>query len=140
MTSFVALGMRSEGNAPKKWRINSWSLLHDNAPAHRSVLVKDFLVKNNTTTLQHSPYFPDLTPAYFYLFPRTKSALKGRCFCDATDIFKNATLELKRLSQCSFQECFQHVCCRKQKRTVAQGEYFERNVAEIIVLFCISQK
>jgi len=21
--------------APKKWRINSWSLLHNNAPAHR---------------------------------------------------------------------------------------------------------
>ena len=25
---------------PEKWRTNSWFLLRDNAPAHRSVLVK----------------------------------------------------------------------------------------------------
>jgi hypothetical protein len=37
---------------PEKWRTNSWVLLHDNAPAHRSVLVKDLLAKNNVTTLQ----------------------------------------------------------------------------------------
>ena len=40
---------------------------------------------------------PDLAPADFYLFPRLKSALKGRNFCDTTDIIKNATEELKRL-------------------------------------------
>ena len=28
-----------------------------------------------------------------------KSALKGRRYCDATDLIKNATAELKRLSQ-----------------------------------------
>jgi len=40
---------------PPKLRTNSWFLLHDNAPAHWSVLVKDFLAKNYLTTLQH-PY------------------------------------------------------------------------------------
>ena len=38
---------------PEKWRTSSWFLLHDNAPAHRSVLVKDFLAKNSVTTSQH---------------------------------------------------------------------------------------
>ena len=38
---------------PEKWRTDSWFLLHDNAPAHRSVLVKDFLAKNSVTTSQH---------------------------------------------------------------------------------------
>jgi hypothetical protein len=38
---------------PAKRGTNSWFLLHDNAPAHRSVLVKDFLLKNNVTTLEH---------------------------------------------------------------------------------------
>jgi len=37
----------------EKWRTNSWFLPHDNAPAHRSVSVKDFLAQNNVTTLQH---------------------------------------------------------------------------------------
>jgi len=80
LTSFVALGMWSEGNVPKKWRTNSCFLLHDNAPAHQSVLVKDFLAKNNVTTLVHSPHSPDLGPPDFYLFPLLKSALKGWCF------------------------------------------------------------
>ena len=83
---------------PEKWRTNSWFLLHDNAPAHRSVLVKDILTKNNVTTLEHSPYFPDLTLDDFHLFPRPKSATKERCFFDAIDTFTNATAELKRLS------------------------------------------
>ena len=115
---FVALGMRSEGNARKKWRTNSWYLLHDNAPVHRSVLVKDFLPKNDMTTLEHP-----LAAAYFYLLARLNSALKGRHFCDATDTIRNATKELKRLTQNDFQECFQ------LKYIVAQSDYFEGNVA-----------
>jgi len=43
-----------------------------------------------------------------------KSALKGRRIHDATDIRKNATKELKRLSQNGFQECFQYIYSRWQ--------------------------
>jgi hypothetical protein len=60
---------------PRKMETNSWFPFHDNAPAHRSVLVKDFLAKNNVTTLKHTPYLPDLSSADFYTFPRLKSAL-----------------------------------------------------------------
>jgi hypothetical protein len=69
-----------------------------------------------------------------------KSSLKGRHFCDATDIIKNATEELKRFSRDSFQECLQHLHSRWQKYIVAQGDYFKGNVAEMIVLFCFNQK
>ena len=71
-------------------------LLHDNAPAHWKVSVKNFLSKKNVTTLEPPPYSPDMAAAEFYLFPRLKSALKGRHLCDAIDIIKNATEELKR--------------------------------------------
>jgi histone-lysine N-methyltransferase SETMAR len=74
---------------PEKRRTSSRFLLHDNAPAHRSV-GQDFLAKNNVTTLEHPPCSPNLAAEDFYLFPRLISALKGRRFCDATDI-KNAT-------------------------------------------------
>jgi len=50
--------------------------------------------------------FPELAPADIYLFPLLKSVLKGRRFCDASEIIKNATEELKSLSQNGFQECF----------------------------------
>jgi len=108
-TSFVTLGMRSETKCPQKWRTNSLFLLLDNAPAHQSVLVKDFLAKINVTVLENPPYLSDLAPADFYLFSGLKSAMKEQCFCDATDITKNATVQLKRLSQNGFQECFQHL-------------------------------
>ena len=65
---------------PEKWRTKSLFLLHHNAPAHRSVLVKDFLARNNVTKLQHPPYSPDLPPPDFYLFPGLKPALKDGAF------------------------------------------------------------
>jgi hypothetical protein len=62
---------------PEKLRTNSWFSLHDNAPAHRSVLVKVFLIKNNVKTLEQLPHSPDLASADFYLLCRLKSALMG---------------------------------------------------------------
>ena len=71
------------------------------------------------------------------MFPRLKSALNPT---DATDIIKNATEELKRLSQNGLQGCFQHFYNCWQKLIVAKGDYFEGNVTVMTVLFCISQK
>jgi transposase len=72
---------------------NQRFLPYDNAPAHRSISVRDFVAENNVTTLENPPYSSDQTAADFYLF-----SLKGRRFCDATDMSKNATEELKGLS------------------------------------------
>ena len=65
----VAVGRKR----PEKCRTNSRFLLHNNAPTHRSVLVRDFLAKNNITTLEHPSYARDLASADFNLFPRLKS-------------------------------------------------------------------
>jgi hypothetical protein len=53
--------------SPENGKTNSWFLLHDNASAHRSEVVKDFLSKNSVT-LNHPPHSPDLDPGDFYLF------------------------------------------------------------------------
>jgi len=50
---------------PVKWRTDSWFLFHDNAPAHRSILVKDFLANNNVTTLEFPSHSTDLPAADF---------------------------------------------------------------------------
>jgi len=76
---------------PKKWRNRACFLLQDNAPEHRAVLVKDFLAKNSLSTLKSPPYYLDLSPNDFYLFPQLKSSLTRQRFCDATDVTKNAT-------------------------------------------------
>ena len=96
---------------PEKQRTNTWILLHDNAPAHRSVLCEDFLTKKHMTTLDH----PLTLLTWLQLILPVTSGLnqhrRDGAFFDAADI-KNATEELKRLSQNGFQEWFQHLYCR----------------------------
>ena len=45
---------------PDLWKNNSWLLHHDNAPAHTSLLARDFLAKNNTVTMRQPPYSPNM--------------------------------------------------------------------------------
>jgi len=124
---------------PEKWITNSWFLLHDNAPPHRSALVKDFLIKSNvTTSIPHT--LQTWLQLIFYLFALLKWVLKIRRFWETTDINKKATEELKPLAQNGFQECFQQLYSRWQKCTVAQRDYFEGNVAQMIERFCIFEK
>ena len=60
-------------------------------PAHTSLLVRDFLAKNNTLMMPQPPYSPDLPPCDFFLFPKLKRPMKGR---------RNATIdEIKTASK-----------------------------------------
>ena len=59
---------------PEMWRDNSWILHHDNAPAHTSMLVRDFLAKNQTNILPQAPYSPDMAPCDFFFIPSSQIA------------------------------------------------------------------
>ena len=78
LTSFFV--SRSEINAPKNGETKLGVLLRNNVPAHRLGLVRDFLTKDNSSTLQHPPYYPDLASAESNLFCRLASALKDGAF------------------------------------------------------------
>jgi hypothetical protein len=44
-------------------------MLHnDKAPAHASLLIREFLTKHEMTAVPQPPYSPDLAPADFFLF------------------------------------------------------------------------
>ncbi|UYV80207.1 hypothetical protein LAZ67_18002011 [Cordylochernes scorpioides] len=62
---------------PDLWKNKNWLLHHDNAPAHTSLLVRDFMAKNNTLMMPQPPYSPDLAPCDFFLFPKLKRPMKG---------------------------------------------------------------
>jgi hypothetical protein len=51
--------------------------------------------------------------------------MKGLRLCDATNIIKNVEI----VSENIFQNWFQHLFSRWQMCIVAQGDYFEGNVA-----------
>ena len=60
--------------------VRGLKLLHDNAPAHKSAVVVDYLKTSGLHTLPHPPYSPDLAPCDFWLNPHIKQCLRGRKF------------------------------------------------------------
>ena len=53
---------------------------HDNTPAHTSAVATAKLVELCYELLPHPPYFPDLSPCDFFLFPNLKKSLAGKKF------------------------------------------------------------
>jgi len=68
------------------WKNRDWLLHHDNAPAHTLLVVREFLTKNNLTTIPHPVYSPQLAPCNFYVFPKMKLQFKGQCFVSIEEI------------------------------------------------------
>lgn len=110
---------------PQMFQTGNWMLLHDNAPSHTSIMVRQFLTQRGVTVLQHPPYSPDLAPADFFLFPRLKQALKGSRFADVEEVQNHVTAILKTIPHQDFSNSFQALYERCQKCVVASGEYFE---------------
>jgi len=54
--------------------------LHDNTPAHRVLATQKKLAYLGFQCLDHPPYYPDLAPSDYNLFPGLKKRLKGRHF------------------------------------------------------------
>jgi len=115
---------------PQLWTNQSWVLHHDNAPAHSSFLVRKFLAKNETTIVPQPPYSPDLAPADFFLFPKLKSTLKGRCFDTIDEILKNSMNELFTIPKEAFQKAFQSWQKRWERCVASKGNYFEGDKLE----------
>jgi hypothetical protein len=107
----------------------SWVLHHDNAPAHLSFLVRNFLAKNETTVVPQPPYSPDLAPADFFLFPKLKSTLKGCCFDTINKIQKNSTDEFA-IPKEAFQKAFQSWQKHWKRCVASEGNYFEGDKLE----------
>jgi len=76
------------------WETRSWLLHHDNALAHNTSGIREFLAKNNIAVLQQPCYFPDLTPCDFFLFPKLKEVIQETRFQDSEAIKTAVTREL----------------------------------------------
>ncbi|UYV66985.1 hypothetical protein LAZ67_4003560 [Cordylochernes scorpioides] len=62
----------------KLFKSKQWKLLQDNAPAHRAIIVQNYLAKHSVSVLPHPPYSSDIAPCDFFSFPKLKMTLKGR--------------------------------------------------------------
>ncbi|UYV84670.1 hypothetical protein LAZ67_X003052 [Cordylochernes scorpioides] len=92
---------------PDLWKNKNWLLHHDNAPAHTSLLVCDFLAKNNTLMMPQPPYSPDLAPCDFFLFPKLNKLMKGRRYATLDEIKTASKEELKNILKNDFFKGFE---------------------------------
>ena len=90
----------------QKWRDGNWILHRNNAPAHTSHLVQQFLAKHVTAQLQQPPQSPDLASSDFFLFPRLKKVLEGHRFEATEDIKQNSTKTLSDTPKEEFAKCY----------------------------------
>ena len=107
-------GMRSEENLSKYGEPTVGSSF-TKMLQHTSQFGQGFPSREQRDNTRASPTLSGSGCSRVSSVPRMKSRLKGQSFCDATDIIKNATEELKRLPQTGFQECFQHLYSCYQK-------------------------
>ena len=100
-------------------------LLHDNAPAHKSKVVKEYLEEENFETLPHPPYSLDLAPCDFFLFPHLKRQLAGRRF-DSRSALGSAVFQcLHQVPKNDFKRSFLDWVQRLKLCVAAKGAYFE---------------
>ena len=104
-----------------------WILHHNNAHAHASHFVQQFLAKHGTAQLQQPPYSPDLAPCDFFLFPKLKKVLKGHRFEVTEDIKRNSTKTLLDIPKEEFAKCFQQWQKCWAKCVGVEGNYVEDN-------------
>ena len=60
------------------------------------MLVLEFLFKNKTVIIPHPPYSPDLASADFYLFPKLKTQMKGKCFARIEEIKEESASRIEK--------------------------------------------
>ncbi|KYN31622.1 hypothetical protein ALC56_14120 [Trachymyrmex septentrionalis] len=110
---------------PDLWKNKNWLLHHDNAPAHTSLLVREFLTKNNTLMMPQPPYSPDLAPCDFFLFPKLKRPMKGRRYATIEEIKTASKEELNKITKNNFLKFFEDWKKRWYKCIISDGDYFE---------------
>ena len=68
-------------NSSETYRILEKLFIYfDYAPAHTSMIVREFLAESKATIMPHPPYSSDMGPADFFLFPKLKTPVKGKHF------------------------------------------------------------
>ncbi|PNF33096.1 hypothetical protein B7P43_G15744 [Cryptotermes secundus] len=63
----------------------------------------------------------------FFLFPRMKRDMKGKCFADVAGVKEKTTEVLSSISKDEFRQCFEKWNKRLDKCISVSGEYFEED-------------
>ena len=84
-------------------------LLHNNAPAHKSTTVQEYLEESGLDVLDHPPYSPE--PRDFWLFPRLKEMLAGHRFESRCGISSGVYQCLQHIPKEDYRAAFRCKMC-----------------------------
>ncbi|KAG5338239.1 MOS1T transposase, partial [Acromyrmex charruanus] len=101
------------------------SIFTNDLGMHTSLLVREFLAKNNTLMMPQPPYSPDLAPCDFFLFPKLKRPMKGQRYATIEEIKTASKEELNKITKNDFLKCFEDWKKRWHKCIISDGDYFE---------------
>ena len=105
--------------------VHGIKLLHDNASAHKSAMVQEYLKESGHDVLNHPPYSPDLSPCDFWLFPRLKKMLAGHRFESRCGIGSALYHCLPHIPKEDYQAAFRKWVDQCKMSVEADGAYFE---------------
>ena len=88
---------------PALFKSGQWHFHQDNAPAHNSILVTDYLTKMGIKTVPHPPYSLDLAPCDFWLFRK----LRGCRYETIEEMKESVTKVIDTLTRQDFHGDFQ---------------------------------
>jgi hypothetical protein len=93
----------------------------------------------NVTTLYHTPYYPDISPPDYFLFPKLKMKLNGLHSADVAEIQATVTDELKKSKRRNFQQLFRN-CTSAQKPVYMPMEFILSKKKVCVFLMCLQLK
>ena len=99
--------------------------MQDNALAHQALASQKKLAYLGFRFLDHPPYFPDLAPSDYRLFPGLKKQLKGRHFSSNVEVIAAAESWLDGQPSEFFLSGLQKLEQWAKKCIELRGEYVE---------------
>jgi histone-lysine N-methyltransferase SETMAR len=104
---------------------SSFFILQGHALTHRALATRKKLAYLAFQCLDHPPYFPNLTPSDYHLFPGLKEQFKGRHFSSDDEVISAAETWLDgQPSEFLFSD-LQKLEQRTKKRIELRVEYVE---------------
>ena len=100
-------------------------LHHDNAPAHRSGVVMEYIDQKGIKLLPHPPYSPDLAPCDFWLNSFLKESLAGNSYSTRSALGSGINQWFKQVPKERFERAFQDWSTRLKICVESDGRYFD---------------
>ena len=103
--------------------VHGIKLLHDNAPAHKSAMVQEYLKESGLDVSMNLS--PGLSPCDFWLFPRLREMLAGHRFESRCGIGSAVYQYLQHIPEEDYQAAFWKLVDWCKMCVEADGAYFE---------------